>query len=52
MLYLYRGFSLIKSILKVKSIHEPFATAILTLPLIQEWQLSVSGERMYPSTGL
>ena len=26
--------------------HEIFSTAILSLPLIQEWQLSVSGERM------
>ena len=27
--------------------HEIFSTAILSLPLIQEGQLSVSGERMY-----
>ena len=27
--------------------HEIFSTVILFLPLIQEWQLSVSGERMY-----
>ena len=27
--------------------HEIFSTVILSLPLIQEWQLSVSGERMY-----
>ena len=26
--------------------HEIFSTVILSLPLIQEWQLSVSGERM------
>ena len=26
--------------------HEIFSTAIFSLPLIQEWQLSVSGERM------
>ena len=27
--------------------HEIFSTVILSLPLIQEGQLSVSGERMY-----
>ena len=27
--------------------HELFSTVILSLPLIQEGQLSVSGERMY-----
>ena len=27
--------------------HEMFSTVILSLPLIQEGQLSVSGERMY-----
>ena len=32
--------------LTVKIDHEIFSTAILSLPLIQEGQLSVSGERM------
>ena len=31
--------------------HEIFSTVILFLPLIQEWQLSVSGKRMCTSTG-
>ena len=31
--------------------HELFSTVILSVPLIQEGQLSVSGERMYTSTG-
>ena len=31
----------------VESDHEIFSTVILSLPLIQEGQLSVSGERMY-----
>ena len=31
--------------------HEIFSTVILSLPLIQEGQLSVSGERMCTSTG-
>ena len=31
--------------------HELFSTAILSLPLIQEGQLSVSGERMSTGTG-
>ena len=30
---------------------EIFSTVILSLPLIQEGQLSVSGERMYTNTG-
>ena len=32
--------------------HEMFSTIIVSLPLIQEGQLSVSGERMCTSTGL
>ena len=31
--------------------HEIFSTVILSLQLIQEGQLSVSGERMCPNTG-
>ena len=31
--------------------HEIFSTVILSLPLIEEGQLSFSGERMYASTG-
>ena len=31
--------------------HEMFSTVILSLPLIHEGQLSVSGERMCTSTG-
>ena len=31
--------------------HEIFSMVILSLPLIQEGQLSVSGKRMYTSTG-
>ena len=31
--------------------HEIFSSAISFLPLIQDRQLSVSGERMYTSTG-
>ena len=31
--------------------HEIFSTDILSLPLIQEGQLSFSGERMFSSTG-
>ena len=31
--------------------HEIFSTVILYLPLIQEGQLSISGERMCTSTG-
>ena len=34
------------NILSVKIDHEIFSTVILSLPLIQEGQLSVSGERM------
>ena len=30
--------------------HEIFSTVILSFPLIQEWQLSVSGQSMYTST--
>ena len=35
----------------VENDHEIFSTVILPLPLIQEGQLSVSGERMCTSTG-
>ena len=31
--------------------HEIFSTVILSLPLIQEGQMSVSGERMCTNTG-
>ena len=34
----------------IESDHEIFSTVILSLPLIQEGQLSVSGERMCTST--
>ena len=32
-------------------IHELFSRVILSLPLIQDGQLSVSGKRMYTNTG-
>ena len=35
----------------VETLHEIFSTVILSLLLIQEGQLSVSGERMCKSTG-
>ena len=35
----------------VKIYHEIFSTVILSLPLIQEMQLPVSGERMCTNTG-
>ena len=35
----------------VKIDHEVFSTVILSLPLIQEGQLSVSGKRMCTSNG-
>ena len=31
--------------------HEIFSAVILSLLVIQEWHLSVSGKRMYTSTG-
>ena len=35
----------------LETAHEIFPTVILSLSLIQEWQLSVSVERMCTSTG-
>ena len=41
-----KAFSMIYSQFEVEIDHEIFSTVILSLPLIQEGQLSVSGERM------
>ena len=35
------------NILSWRFVHETFSTVILSLPLIQEGQLSVAGERLY-----
>ena len=48
-----RGFDLrwVRQYSFVEIDNETFSTAILSLPMIQEGQLSVSGERMCTSTG-
>ena len=48
----HRFESQLGHIIFVEICHEIISTVILSLPLIQEGQLSVSGERMCTSTGL